>query len=561
LAFNLAAIYAFEWTGRTSLRRGFLLNLATLALLAGVLPRRKARGVPFGRRRSLAALAAIVILGVAMRTAYFGSYPPADGQLWEETQTGKVAYDSIRGGSLDPYFPLTNLIGEAGLRLFGRSLTSLRLGFVAVSVVSIPLFFLAARWLLRSMLAALLATALFAAAAFPAGAGRLALETMAPLFTLCLALLWTFRAAAERSYGAFAFAGLASGLLLTEYFGYKLVPLLSAGFLALAVLRPPSGACCNTPALPYDAARLGPGAARLLVFAAFALAVVVPLFLADPRGGAEYFLEGYQRQQVGIAGETAGLGQVERWAEALSRVGQMASFVFWRGNDNDVLPATMGIVDPATGWIGLAALLHCAWWAARSPAKAYLVAAVVAITVLSGALVGNPARYRLAVLVPFYLLAIGVAADDLLARRGRGRPLAAGLSIAVVAALVAANVALFFGRVVVDRDVRLEFYDLNLLLARAIATAQAGGASGPVFLISDRDFLGQGNDYEFLYDRERVRVVPSAAEVKGPGSLIAHDGFIEEIRRVRNTSGCRREEPWFGENRIVSCRVGEAVRE
>ena len=47
----------------------------------------------------------------------------------------------------------------------------------------------------------------FAANVFLAGAGRVALETMAPAFTVSLALAWTFRAAAEQSYSAFALAG------------------------------------------------------------------------------------------------------------------------------------------------------------------------------------------------------------------------------------------------------------------------------------------------------------------------------------------------------------------
>jgi hypothetical protein len=558
LVVNSVAIQASQWTGRVTTRQGFLLNLATLGLLAAQLPGSRSRPRPLVEGRwQLAALGLVLVLGVGARTLLLDRFPPPDGQLWEETQTGKVAFDSIRSGSLDPYFPLTNLIGEAGFRVFGRSLFGLRLAFVALSIASVPVFFIAARWLLRTPLAALLCAALFAANVFLAGAGRVALETMAPVFTVSLALAWTFRAGAELSYAAFALAGFANGLLLIEYFGYKLIPPLAFGFLALSLFQPARGAFCNVASAGYDASRVRFGVARLLVFALFAVAVVVPLVLPDPRHAADYFLEGYQRQQVGISGATAGLGLAGKLEEAFGRVAQTASFVFWRGNDNDLLPESMGIVDPATGLLGVVALAYAAGRSVRCPAKCFLALGVVSLTVLSGLLVGNPARYRLAALVPLYLLLIGVAADDLLSLHGRMRNVAAAAVATVVIAVAAWNVHLLFGRIVADRDVRLEFYDLNLLLAKRIATLQERDPKAVVFLLSDRDFLGRINDYEFLYDLARVRVAGSAAEVSGgAGYVVAHDGFIDELREVRQASDCRRDEAWLGLSRIVSCRLG-----
>jgi hypothetical protein len=193
----------------------------------------------------------------------------------------------------------------------------------------------------------------------------------------------------------------------------------------------------------------------------------------------------------------------------------------------------------------------------RCPAKGFLVAGVASIVVLSGLLVGNPARYRLTAMIPLYLLLIGVAADDLLAaQRGRTRNLAAAAVAAVLTGVAAWNVHLFFGRVVGERDVRLEFYDLNLLLANRIAALQELDPKGLVYLLSDRDFLGRINDYEFLYDVERVRVAASAAEVGGSGYVIAHDAFVDRLREVPQASDCRREEVWVEQSRIVSCRLG-----
>jgi hypothetical protein len=557
LVVNSLAIQASVWTGRLTPRRGLVLNLLTLVLLAAQLPKPSVRARPLLERRwQYVALAVVIVVGVASRTVLLDRFPPPDGQLWEETQTGKVAYDTIRDGSVDPYFPLTNLVGEVGVRLFGPSLLGLRLAFVALSVASLPVFFVATRWLLRTPLAALLCSGLFAASVFLAGAGRVALETMAPAFTVCLALAWTFRAAAEQSYSALALAGLANGLLLIEYFGFKLIPPIAFGFLTLTLFRQVPAPFCNLVARRDEPSRLSFAVPRLAVFGVFAAAVVAPLLLPNPRAAADYFLEGYERQQVGIAEATAGLDLQRKVVEALGRVEQTASFVFWRGNDNDILPEEMGIVDRATGLLGLAAFVYAVARCRRCPAKAFLATAVALIVVLSGVLVGNPARYRLAAMVPLYLLLIGVAADDLLAVRGRLRRVVGPAVTVLLVGVALWNVHLFLGRVVGDRNVRLEFYDLNLLLANRIAALQAEDPAAVVVLLSDRDFLGRVNDYEFLYDIKRVRVVTSPAAVEGTGFLVAHDDFADRLREIPRASDCRRDEAWLEQSRIVSCRLG-----
>jgi hypothetical protein len=292
------------------------------------------------------------------------------------------------------------------------------------------------------------------------------------------------------------------------------------------------------------------------VFVLFAAAVVAPLVAIDPLNATDYFLEGYQRQRVGIESATAGLDPGRRLAEALDRIGQAVSFVFWRGNDNDLMPESMGIVDRATGWLGVLALAYALARCARCPAKGFLLAGVASITVLSGLLVGNPARYRLAAMVPLYLLLIGVAADDLLAFGGRHRKMTAAVVAAVLILVAAWNVHLFYGRIVGDREVMLEFDDLNLVLAKRIAVLQARDRYGLVFLLSDRVFLGQTNDYEFLYDVARVRVAGSAAEVGGMGYVLAHDDWVDQLHQVQGAFDCRREETWAGVARLASCRLG-----
>lgn len=555
----LLAVYVAQDSGRLTLHAAFVANLVLVPLLAAALlapgrgfwPRRIFEG-----RAELTLFLAILAVGAAARGGGLTSFPPADGQLWEETQTGKVALESIRYGSLDPYFPAVNLLGELGFRSFGVSLLGLRLPFVGIAVASVALFFIAARLLLRGAPAALLITLLFATNAFLAGCSRVALETMSPIFTECLALAAAFYAATRRSMAGFAFAGFAAGLLSLEYFSYKLLPPLLFLFVALSLLEVPGGTFCNRHTARHRWSALGAHSGQLIVFVLFALAAMAPVLISDPTRAYEFFIEGWKRQQAGIASETHGASLWHALELARERVAASASFVFTRGGNNDLLPDSRGILDFGTGIVGLAAVGYCALFARRSAAKSFLAATTILIVVLAGALVGNPARYRLAPLVPIYLLAIGVLVDDALhAPQATRRFL-----VLVVAGTLAVSFANLYGLALAarDRGVREEFYDLNLLLANEIARLQAADPRATIYLVSDRDFLGNSNDYEFLYDRRRLRVIPLPQAVGADAThVVAHDGFAAQLQALRDVplADCRSWRAELGNSTLLSCRV------
>lgn len=545
---QLGEVFAF--------RTGFLCNLAVLLLLAACLSKEgpSARSL-FERRGQLAFILLVVACGILTRTIAFDRFPPVDGQLWEETQSGKVAYDSLRFGSLDPYFPLTNLTAELGFRLLGISMTALRLPFVGLGILSIPLFFLAARFFLRTFTAASVATALFATSAYLSSASRVALETMAPIVTVCLALALTFRACGRRSTSSFAFAGMANGLLMLEYFSYKLLPPLLALCLLGYLLQGDRTSFCNRSGGPYRISQLLEHRRGLLVFVFFGVAVAVPLVLLEPANPLEFFLEGFNRQQVGIDEASHGLSNLEKLWSAEERIVDSMGFVFLRGGQNDIVASSRGVVDLPTGLLGFAALLYCAAYGRRCPGKLFLVGSIVLFVVLSGAFVGNPARYRLTPIVPLYLLTLATAVDDFMDWfASRSHRLAVLVFVTLVLCLL--NLRSFDRDVLRNRRTQAELYDLPLLVATEISKLQREHPRAQIYLLSRFDYLGGVSDYEFLYDPERVTVLTSAAELGGKkGYVLGHDRYAVGIAELDATSECRSWRTRIHHERMVRCRL------
>src|SRR5512141_2853725 len=100
----------------------------------------------------------------------------------------------------------------------------LRIPFVVIGILSVPIFHVAARSFLRSPRAALFVTSVLATNSMLAGSSRIALETMHPIFTTVLAMAVTFHVGRRPTVGNCALAGACNGLLLTEYDSYRLVP-------------------------------------------------------------------------------------------------------------------------------------------------------------------------------------------------------------------------------------------------------------------------------------------------------------------------------------------------
>lgn len=555
LSLALAALWGWQIylfaSGQLSLHDTFIGATITLLVWITTLPR--GCGIGFGSAGGSTwptdhpiatggIVAALTALALAARGIYFDAFPPANGQLWEEAQMGHIAAASIAQGSLDYFFPIPDLIAESGFRLFGVSMQALRLPFVAVGTAALPVFFVAARMMGLSMGATSLIGALFATSAYLSATSRVALETFSPILTLCIALAVSFYAARSTSLFSVALAGLGNGLLATEYTSFKLYPPLLLAMITLALWRDPALAPRRGMAV----------ATRVALFLLCAGAVVLPIALVPYDNPLRIFGEGILRHHNDMA--RTGIGWPEWWHRAAQRVAESASYAFVRGSSNGLLPTTNGVLDFYTGSIGVAALAYCAVRARRSASALFLAVAIVSTIVLAGLLTQNPARYRLAPLVPLALLAIGMALDALRARwPGRLVPTLAAF---VVVALCAVNLHLLFGVAMSDPLVLAEFGDRRIAVAHQIAALQRD-YDATVLLATRERYMGGANDFSFLYDLDRVEIVDlDRAPPLDRGMLLADIEDADRVRALATTGDCVEKHYRYGAHSVgfLVCR-------
>ena len=543
-------------------RNAFFCNLILIFFLLICMAWNKSGGFwprkLFENKRQIIIFLCILLLGIIARTACLKDFPPDDGQLVEEAQAGEIAYTSMKNGELYPYFPLNDIEAEIGLRFLGRSMRALRAPFILIGITSVALYFIAARLFLKTYFAAIFSTCLFASCAFLAGSSRIAMETMAPIFTECLALAALFYACTKRDYASFAIAGFASGLLLLEYFSYKVVPLLALFLLFTYFMQKRRSPYCNEQKRGYSIANLFRYTPHLLLFVGLVLATALPVMLINPGEPLIFFTEGLFRHKMGLDPQYAVFSWQQILACNIGKIRQTASFIFAGGGgpNYDILPASMGIIEFFTGSFGLAALIYCACRAIRNPVKMFLVVSVALILILSAVLITNPSRYRLIPVIPFYLLAIGVLVDDIFDRYSRRKRAVMPILITLLIILVTLNLYNFFGVAKNNRQVQDSFYDLNIILAQTMASIQEKDPSAMIYLFSNLDYLDKHNAYYFLYDSGRVKVVTSSDQVgKGKGYVLAHDEFIRPARSLPGTGNCREWKTRFGRNKILLCEL------
>lgn len=545
------ALWILQRSGRLAFRHAFLLELAYAGLAALLLVLQQRGGAPRSGapRGFLPLLAGVALLGLLARTVVAPEFPP-DDELWEEVQTMRVAVDSLARQSLDPWFPVTDLAAEVGIRTGGVSLASARRPFVALSVLSVPLFAVAARLAFGSLWPVAWAGVLFASLAILAAGGRIALETHSGVFTLALSLAATAWAARRRDPGAAAVAGIAAGLVTLEYDSYRPFGVLCGIWLLFACAEDRGSA--GVP-LRYSAAALRRHWAVPLFFAVFAALVVTPLALLDPHRPLFFLFGAVQRHQEGMAA-AGDVSAAELLSAAVLKVARHARMWLWSGDSNDLLSEEMGIVGPAVAAAALVGLGCAAAGARRSGFDLFLVAATAVEVMLGGALVEFPARYRLVPVAVLSCLAAGRAVEAV--RRRVRQPPVLWAVLSIVALCVTAGWELHRLQVAARDDRVLgEFYSIDFILARQIRSLQARFPTLPVLLFSDREYLGVPNDFSVVYDPERVRVVPPGKPAPpGDAVLLAHDEHIARARAVPGTVRCREWSTRYRRNRLLACR-------
>ncbi|HVN83944.1 MAG TPA: hypothetical protein VMW17_03770 [Candidatus Binatia bacterium] len=562
VAGGVAALAVLHW-GRSALAFTphfvFLANVAVVFVVATTLAittRRQYAAAPIQFPRwEIIAVIALTAVGAAMRTARWEVFPPADGQLLEEPQTAWNAVRSIRSGHIDPYFPIVNLICEAGFRVLGPTMNGMRVPFAIVGILSVPIFHIAIRALLRSPRAALFATALFATNSMLAGSSRIALETMHPIVTTVIAMAVVFRAGRRPTIGNCALAGACNGLLLTEYDSYRLVPVLSFIFLAMRLtIRPPDDPT------PHVAAGWRRSFGCLVTFGAFVVAIEVArlLIVTDLDNPFEFLGEALRRHDAYLQARRAAMTWSQLIAEEGSKFETNLQLLLMQGEHAEVLPLNMGEFDPNTGALGAVALAFCllgAWW---QPLRLYPVIAMTLLTVLSSVLVGKLARYRLLPAIPYYLLSIGFLVEAIDFGLPRLRRWLTLVLIAAAVALGIVNAERFFAVAIWDPQVQEVFYDLSMVLSGEISKLQREHPGEPITVVSDQVHLAVANDYAFWYDYEKVKVFGAPEAIHGrAGYLLAHDQFIPKVEDFPELRDCERWTTKFNRNVMLRCRIAK----
>ncbi len=190
-----------------------------------------ARLQAFIRRHWLEGVFLLGILGIAlfMRLFRFGDYPPSGLPCCGEKEIATAVFNVIHNGERPLVFPLVKYSVAAGFLIFGENTDGFRVPPLVLSVFTVIPFYI----LLRQMMsapAALFATALLASS-------RLFLHVTAyhnVMLEAVLLALFLVRGMKTGSPLMFAGAGLMSGLISYEYEGYRAIPIIALGYVAVA---------------------------------------------------------------------------------------------------------------------------------------------------------------------------------------------------------------------------------------------------------------------------------------------------------------------------------------
>ncbi len=525
----------YLWTREDDIHRCFLVGLGIVAawlLWLWILQPRPPAPSPTYRptnRTEILCLIAILALGVVARFYDLESYPPADRSVIEETQTGRLAFNTVMYGHFDPEFPLTNLLGECGLRLFGRTMMGLRIPFVIWSCVGVFFFYLAARLYLRTPLAFLAATLLFATNTYVIASGRTAMETFAPITTLCLAIAATLLARNRRGLFFMALAGAANGLLFIEYFSFRFVGLVNCAFLlAFLAQGPPLGHVLED-RRHWRWRHLWSARGEITLFFAVVASVAIVCWLQLARRDPIGLVEGLNRHLQGRGDELHARSWIDLASAGAAGAKIQAQRLFFGGGESTVTNSSQGIFDHATSWLAIAALCYACVRAGRSVARWWPIVLTVLAVAVAGALTPLTQRYRVLCTLPFLLLILSVPVDDLLGANRPRRALAAWITGVVAVGLAAANLHTFFGRTITDPLVRAYSYDFPLQVALEIVERQQARSTKPLVLLSRGMVDEHGGDAAWLYERDRVTLVESLDGIKGPMVVIACDALAEMV--------------------------------
>jgi hypothetical protein len=159
-------------------------------------------------------------------------------------------------------------------------------------------------------------------------------------------------------------------------------------------------------------------------------------------------------------------------------------------------------------------------------------------------------------LIPVYLIAIGVFIDDFFDSRQPFKKIFFYAMLAILAGLIALNLYNFFAIAVNNPHVQDDFYDMELNVVNGIINAQKRDPEATVYLFSNYNLLQMANDYYWMYDYKKVKVINSTSQLENAtGYLLAHDSYINASKAYAEAHDCEQWKTKFERNEMLLCRI------
>lgn len=451
-------------------------------------------------RREIAVFTAILLLGLFLRFYRYGEFPPPDGVCAvEEPQSGQGCYLAM-GGYRWWEFMLDRWLPMPFWKVFGVSLTTLRLPFTIVSWLTIVPLYLLLRQLV-SRPAALFATGLFAICRWHLIYARLAHAVFGPTLPLILTAMYLcVRVQRHGGLAAYPWIGLLSAATLFGYAGYRGTTLFIGLFLFVSLLwhwraarRAPSEAERGAAWTALRVEIIG-----IALVALGFLAVAVPLY-SRLAMNPTFFVEALVRatEDPGYYSDDSALV----WKTRVRRIRQTAMMFMHHGDGSPAfnLPGAPQL-DPVSGTLFVIGLAYCVAFACFR-FQGFFAVNFLVLLLMGTVFVHNFDIRRLQGIIPLIFVLIAFAADRFahlaVARFGLGvRPALAGAALFLGGLALYDNYDVYFRRMINNSTVRASFQN-HYTVAYSYLLQLPENA----YLIATTDMINlfMPSDYEWLW--------------------------------------------------------------
>jgi|CXWL01.1.fsa_nt_gi hypothetical protein len=378
----------------------------------------------------LALLALICVVGAFVRLFRYGTLPPTGYIILEEHIYGGIQWDVLHGAR--PYiYPIPTYLGALSQWMLGPSTHGLRAYTIAIGIITVPLFYLMMREVVRRP-AAIFATAIFASAH--------ALSDIGPPHQTLIAtevlLVWfVLRSLNTGIIMWLVPAAVLAALLSFEYETAKALPVFMIPFLGWVTIRALLWPIPRSLATLTGRFRTMSLPAVKAVVAVTAIVIIVaagPIIAENHRGRNIYFSSLERQKADRVNRGTPGLISPD-WEKQLKFSAQV--YTPWVDPDFPLLGSIVvrGVIDRLTSvliWLGVISGVLFFWRGYRALFIGWFLGGML----MSSLLLSNWAAWKVVGWLPPAIALVGFVADDAFAlAKQRGRIPVSVLTAACIA--------------------------------------------------------------------------------------------------------------------------------